>query len=588
VKQTISKASQIMNVRLLYVFLFPVCLMAQSVPSQIPATYFGIHNPGDWPSVVKVGNFRQTSGQIWSLINTCPSGQVANCRSAPQTYSTFSWGGFDSLMASVYKQGVADVEWTLYNTPDWAAGCQPVSGVTGGRGCSSAGYCDNTSLQSGGNCTDQCAGGGFGGQWTCYEPGDIKLDGSGENRAWDNWIVQMALHVNNPTYLQSHPGIEWWETDNEWENGNPVINGQGAQTNAYSHVNYAEELRNTEDLRCILLGTGTIHNYPAAGNSSETCSAYLQHLNSEGIDPKTTALYPGVKIIGPSNVTGEFSVFPNFLYCNHSPVNELTSTTTSCTWSGGLNWGANAIDIVDYHFYLNASGNTPENTLPGWVNTYVEGNLQTNEKNKPLWDGEGSCGWNTDTIWGDDFSRATFVPRYFAMNWSLGVTQVLWYRYDQGCPLINSGNVINNAGTAWNTTYRWLVDSTPSSPFCTHNGTVYTCTLTESNGKQAEMVWDAKFGPGGSASPSSCANATGGTPYQSLCCNSGSCTSYSVPSQYKLDWVDLSGASHSYSPTVQVGAGPILLEGGGSVPVTGPVKVTGAVKLTGSAEATNK
>ena len=111
------------------------------------------------------------------------------------------------------------------------------------------------------------------------------------------------------------------------------------------------------------------------------------------------------------------------------------------------------------------------------------------------------------------------VPRYAALLWSAGVTENFWFEYDTApgwyCPL-GDGSSLTPAGIAWNTTYKWLVGATPvNSPFCSAFATLWTCPLTDANGK---------------------------------------------PTEYGHDWVDTEGTVHPFRPTVTVGAVPILLE----------------------------
>jgi hypothetical protein len=83
--------------------------------------------------------------------------------------------------------------------------------------------------------------------------------------------------------------------------------------------------------------------------------------------------------------------------------------------------------------------------------------------------------------------------------------------------------------------YDWLVGSTLGA--CSVTGTTWTCSLTQSNGSLAEIIWDT-----------------------SQKCSNGTCTStqQSVPSIY-LRYNDLTGANYSINGTVPVGIKPILL-----------------------------
>jgi hypothetical protein len=250
-------------------------------------------------------------------------------------------------------------------------------------------------------------------------------------------------------------------------------------------------------------------------------------------------------------------------------------------WPGGLNWMSNAIDIINFHFYV--TNEQPENDFPAdstnnWI-VAAKGVMSASDLAKPLWSGEGSCGagGNPNHIWSDAYSMAGFAIRHSALLWSAGVTKDFWFQYetssDPYCPLFSSTGSLLPAGLAWNSGYRWLVGSTPTNnPFCSASGTIWACPLTETNGRAAELVWDAQYGPGGTTSPSICSTALVPT----IC---GS-TTYTVPAPYSGgDWVDVTGTSHPFSPTVTIGAVPIFLEGTSGVNVKGKVQLTGNVHM---------
>jgi len=506
----------------------------QVCPAQIPASYFGIHiGAGPFPLKIKYGSFRNlASRQTWVNINICSSPHsFSECQSDPAANSSFNFSALDAILAQVKAAGVDDALFTLSYTPPWAVASLPARGT----------------------CTIPPA--------TCILPPDINPDGSGVNAVWDNWVENMAAHVNNPTWLQTHAHVKYWEPWNEVFS-DLLINGCCKPQSITA--TYAQLLRLTEDTRCVIAGTGTIHNYPAAGRET-ACSVYLSARKYSPIDRSAQIVFPSQS---PPSVyhphpDGDLAVAQNLLYCNDNPRNDLGSTT-SCTWSGGQDWMSAAIDIIAVHFYVDEE--QPETALPigslhNWVRS-IQDILSAADKSKPLWNGEGSCGTpplrNPRHIWADDYSMAGFVPRYAALLWSAGVTRNYWFMYDTTqipyCPLWN-GSSLTPAGIAWNTTYDWLVGAKPvNTPFCSNAGSAWTCALIEANGRPAELVWDAQFGPGGATGPAECDSVQVPT----IC---GS-TTYKVPALYSADWVDITGTSHPFSSTVTIGAVPILLEGG--------------------------
>ena len=514
--------------------------------AQIPGSFFGMHlnQEARFPLQVGYGSFRDwdSNQSSWQNLATCVGHTNAECQANPSLV-TYTWTHLDQNLSNLYSAGITDgVLYTLSRTPVWAS-----SNPTG-TGCS---Y----------------------GNGTCYPPADMNADGScsGANSTcaiWDNWVTSIASHVNNANYRRSHAHIQLWEAQNEIECDVTLTpnacGGIGGTT-----ATWAELLRLNEDLRCILEGVGTIHNYPTAGNSA-SCASYLTTLGQPAID--STALV-SVDSNSPSTFWAP-RITQNYLYCNHNPSKDL-GTSTSCTWSGGLNWGSSSVDIINFHFYV--TNEQPENDLPAgssnnWV-TSIEAWLSASDQAKPLINGEGSCG-NANVgghIWNDSYSMAAFVPRYLALLWSAGISRSFYYSYDGMCSLWNSGG-LTPAGIALNSTYSWLLGSTPvNTPFCSNTGTVWTCALIEANGKPAQLVWDSQYGPGGTTAPANCSTASVPT----ICGN----TPYTVPTPYSADWVDSAGTSHAYSATVTIGAAPILLEG--KLP-DGGIKLTGTVSLSGN------
>jgi hypothetical protein len=519
----------------------------QESRAQIPASFFGIHSShAGFPVKVKYGNFRNLgSGLAWWHINTCnPPHSPADCRSNPAANSSFNFDGLDAILAQVKAAGANDVLFTLAYTPEWAAASVPPKGT----------------------CAIPRSG--------CILPPDINSDGSGANAVWDNWVENIAARVNNPTWLKTHAHIKYWEPWNEVFSDLTI---SGCCSPQSSTGTYAQHLRLTEDTRCLTGGTGTIHNYPSAG-SSTTCASYLSAHGYSAIDPSAQIVLSSQ---APGDArSGWIRFFQNYFYCSNNPKKDLGSTT-SCTWSGGLNWMSAAVDILNFHLYTDEE--QPEADLPigsanNWVGA-IKGVLSAADRTKPLWNGEGSCGTppsrNPKHIWGDSYSMAGYVPRYAALLWSAGVTASFWFMYDTTevpfCPLWD-GRSLTPAGVAWNTTYNWLVGAAPvNTPFCSNAGTTWTCPLIEANGKPAELVWDSQYGTGGRTAPANCASAA-----NPLICGS---TAFTVPAAYSAGWIDVGGTSHPHTSTVTIGAVPILLEGSSSPSVKGKAKPTGHMPM---------
>lgn len=506
--------------------------------TRIPSSYFGMHDTGStstFPLPITYGNFRfwdAGSAVQWQNMHVCNS-TTANCLANPSTYTSLNTSGtgayLDNVLANLYSAGVKDVLYTGGRVPTWAEGASSYSPA-----------CNY-------------------GNGTCVLPTEMNVDGSctgtiGTNTAacsiWDTFWHLLATHANNATFLQTHTHIKYWEPWNEWFEDNLV---SSSVVSTEVNATYAQMLRMTEDLRCLVKGVGTIHNYPTAGNST-ACSSYLSALGWSAADASALIVVPD----------GNPTLTPQFLYCTSSPLNDNGSSTT-CTWAPSGNntancntsscWGSQAVDVINEHFYYSTEQPEAMVTSTGYIQS-LKNKLSATDAAKMLICGECSGGFQStgSNIWNDNYSDAASVVRGLALYWSAGITNFHWYAYNGSDQLGSDAGVLTAAGTAWNTAIGWLRGATPAStPFCSSSGTVHTCKLIEANGTQAEIVWDSQYGPGGTTSPSNCTSASNPT----ICGN----TSYSVPGPYTSNWVDTQGTIHAYSSTVTIGASPILLQG---------------------------
>jgi hypothetical protein len=223
-----------------------------------------------------------------------------------------------------------------------------------------------------------------------------------------------------------------------------------------------------------------------------------------------------------SQSAGAVTQVMNFLYCT-------ASSTQPCTAGAG----AAAVDIINYHMKPgNVLGMSVEDAI---AYTYTNGRsvLQAAELAKPFWNGEaGYSGAGWKNAYSDPDMQASFVPRFFLLSWSLGVSAIAWYSWDISNTLAGT-----QAAQAWQETYSWMVGATLESP-CSASGTVWSCDLQRADGTSARAIWDA-----------------------AQSCSGGGCSTSSVaaPSGF-AHYQDLAGGMHTISSaTIPVGIKPILL-----------------------------
>jgi Putative Ig domain len=389
-----------------------------------PASYFGFSwnytNGGTWPNQsYGMQRFWDSPGTQWPDINTASG--------------VFDFTLLDSDLALAYSKGTMDGMYTLSRTPTWATSnpndtsCNETTGLGGGNG-------------------------------ECDPPIDLNSDGSGTNAIWKAWITAIASHVNSSGYTASHAHIKYWEIWNE------------PDTKGFWVGSIAQLARMTEDANCIITGRGVIHQN---GNGTATpCTA-------TAIDPTAQIVMSSAHAKGGALAYGQ-----NELYCNDSP----SGTDLPCP--NPLNAIATAVDIINFHMKPgNETGNncpaptpcTPESAMQMYVSN-IQGILQPAELAKPLWNGEAQYS-TTGFInaYTDPDMAASFMPRFYLLNWTLGVDGMAWY-------YANSSAEPDEAITAYQQTYNWLVDASLVTP-CAASGTVWSCTIS-SSGTQYLIMWD--------------------------------------------------------------------------------------------------
>jgi hypothetical protein len=396
----------------------------------------------------------------------------------------FEFSALDTVLAQAYTNGVMLSMYTLARTPPWAtsapadASCNYVTAVSGG------------------------------GDGECDAPSDLNSDGSGANAIWKAWITNIATHVNDPTYLQTHTHIGYWEIWNE------------PDTQAFWNGSIAQLARLTEDANCIITGRGVIHEN--GDGSAIPCTA-------TAIDPTAKIVMAAAHAKGVALAYGQ-----NELYCSASP----TGYRLPCP--NPPNAIAAAIDIVNFHMKPgNETGNncpsptpcTPESAMQMYISN-VKGILQPAELAKPLWNGEGSYSKSGFiNAYTDTDMKASFMPRYFLINWSLGVSALHWYTWESMTPTA--------VQTSYQQAYNWLYGSMLSMP-CTATGTVWSCQITKA-GANYLIMWDTA---------QSCSNGS---------CSTGNQTVGSQWTKYQ-DMTTASTPIEIDGNVVPVGIKPVVLQ----------------------------
>ncbi len=410
-----------------------------SLASTLPLTLFGFTETG-------TGNgstFPTVSFGMQRLWDSPPM-QWPSIETAA---NTFTFTNLDTMLATAYTNGTAEVLYTLARTPPWA----------------SSGSSDSTTCHY----PTGAVGGGNG---ECYAPTDLNADGSGTNAIWKAWITKIAQHANgqdsNPTYLSNHAHIRYWEIWNE------------PDAQFYWYATFAQLARLTEDARCIILGSQGGNNviHQSGDGTTTPCTAIP-------IDSTAKIVMSAGHADSPKNQTHA----QNQLYCNNTG-NSTYTPSWQLPCPNPANATAAAIDVVNYHMKPgNYAGKSWEDALGLYV-ANIHGVLQPAEMAKPLWDGEVSyaeAGFTGSHA--DPDMASSLWPRMYLSLWSQGVTGSALYTWD------SIGQTFTGAAkaqvlAAYTQTYNWLMGAVLTSP-CSESGTVWQCAIRR-NGVPYGMIWD--------------------------------------------------------------------------------------------------
>ena len=454
-----------------------VAQAGEGSPVVIPKTYFGLESKatgGTYPTV-SFGSYRLWDiDTVWATLN--PS------------MGTYKYGNIDGILGQLKTNGMtAGVIYTFGVVPNWASSA-PTDPA-----------CDLASL------------GG------CDLPTDLAADGTGTDQTFINFVQSIAEHVNSPTYLQTHAHVQYWEPWNEWYR-DPVLatfnQGCIAAQSCSIRATYAQMVRMTEDLRCVVTGTGSVNGVPCTRPAIDSTA----------------------KIIAPaSHGRSSFgvSVMENFLHCDSKPA-----ATAECTTGDR---GRDSVDILNFHFYAMLTETAEE--IPFHVSNIKAGMRSADLTAMPLWSSEG--GWGFDTALPDQDLQQAFLVRYYLLGWSSGISRLSWYEFENNewgtlyAP--QTRGTLTPAGIAYQQVYNWMTGNSMAQsctgPTFPQQG-VWTCSIRQSNGSNMMAVWD---------SSQSCSNGV---------CTTSMYTQNPVYSSY----VTLEGKkSAAARGGVAIGAKPILL-----------------------------
>jgi hypothetical protein len=159
--------------------------------------------------------------------------------------------------------------------------------------------------------------------------------------------------------------------------------------------------------------------------------------------------------------------------------------------------GTQDVDVVAIHLYPNPNNDIAETVAGSATSTVRTVMKKYGLAGKPVWNTEGGWGYASSGAITDPNLRAAFLARDYLLHWSMGISRLYWYAWDE--PNIGTlwtpGAAPSEAAIAFQQVYSWMNGAVLAQP-CSDGGAispyhaVYACDLTRSGGYEALAVWN--------------------------------------------------------------------------------------------------
>jgi hypothetical protein len=154
--------------------------------------------------------------------------------------------------------------------------------------------------------------------------------------------------------------------------------------------------------------------------------------------------------------------------------------------------GGRYVDVIAWHSYASYTNKParPPEDVASQIMSIRSVMAKNGASNLPLWDTEGS--WGTNTSLPDQEQQATFLARWYLIQFSYGVARVYWYQWDSPTvgTLWTEANGMTPAGNALAQVYDLLNGVTGATPCTSTADSIWTCDLFKGTTK-IRAVWSA-------------------------------------------------------------------------------------------------
>jgi hypothetical protein len=170
--------------------------------------------------------------------------------------------------------------------------------------------------------------------------------------------------------------------------------------------------------------------------------------------------------------------------------------TPSPTGSTGPSWmsrflsagGGQYADILAFHGYWD----TRASSLVAVANRYRALTQDAGKNAMPIWDTE--AGWGQTPVDMTPAEQAAFLAKYLLLHWSLGISRVYWYAYDNELrwgTLWDRRTGLRPPGVAYREVRAWMLGMVMTDRCAPDGGDerIWTCGLSAPGGYRARALW---------------------------------------------------------------------------------------------------
>ncbi len=158
--------------------------------------------------------------------------------------------------------------------------------------------------------------------------------------------------------------------------------------------------------------------------------------------------------------------------------------------------GATHNDVIAFHGYLGSSSGVanPAENLIAVVGSMRGVMSQYAQSGKPLWDTEYAWDSGDDNAMPNLDDRAAFLAKSYVLHWSLGVSRLVWYMYENQSygTLWSSSSGLQKPGIAFNSLSQWMKGATLTSACTADSSSTYSCPFTDASGAAALFAWNSR------------------------------------------------------------------------------------------------